>query len=228
VQACTLKDRDLVYRLGTSDRANVHVVAKAVPNYLLQMALRPTCGAGSFADCFMSNGTFVGPRTLERTFYDLAPGTYYLVLEDWGNREPDFALDVDVAPATPAPHGDSCADPIALTLGVPYAGSLAGLQEDVYACGRRELDAVHRFTLTQASDVAIEAAASGASGATVRVGLLSVCEGGTSSDLAQCQESGTGPAAIRVAGLAAGTYYVVVSSESGAYDLSVDATAALR
>src|SRR5262249_15522152 len=83
VLACQLRNPDLVYTFTTQARANVHVVAQATPNWLLQLTVRATCGAGTFDDCFLSNGTFAGPRTLERTYYDLAAGTWFLILEDW-------------------------------------------------------------------------------------------------------------------------------------------------
>jgi len=153
------------------------------------------------------------------TIHSLPAGTYYIVVEGPGYREVDFTLDVAFSDPTPPPVGDTCASPIALTLGTTTIGTLADKEDDIAtSCGFYYRDAVYSFTLASTSDVSV--VVDGA-GRFMNTSVRSACADGAS----QIRCVSGFPARARIRALAAGTYYVIVESPSGGgFSVRVDAS----
>ena len=141
-------------------------------------------------------------------------------MEGASGLEVDYRLEVSFAAPTPPPAGDVCADPIVLTPGERYVGTLLDKEDDLStSCGFSYRDAVHRFTLREPSDVLLTA--DGGDGY-VALSVRTDCPA-ESSEL-RC-DSGS-PATTRLRSLPAGDYYVVVeSSRASGYTLQLDVSA---
>lgn len=192
---------DLVYVLNTSEEHNVRVTARAGTERLT-WALRTSCSdASTDLRCIQA-----GPA--DGTVYQVPAGTYYLVVEGPSTREVDFDLNVELLPPSPPPAGDLCSDPIELTPGTYHIGSFLDFQDDVdISCGFRYREAVHSFTIDEASDVTILLEGT----ASTSMSLRTACEDGASQLICAVGN----PSRARLRGLAAGTYYVIAESPSG-------------
>ncbi len=211
--SCGLGARpDLLYTFTTTEEQDVRISARAPTGDSLNWSLRTTCTDDS-SDLRCVYG---GPAS--GTVHQLPAGTYFLVVEGPTWAEVDFTLDVAFLASSPPPPGDTCGDPLPVTIGTPLTGTLVDKQDDIdVACGFYYRDAVHTFTIDADSDVTVSFNPGGYGNVSIR----SACAD-ASTELS-C-ESGS-PARARLRNLAAGTYYVIgeASTPSG-YTLEVDAT----
>ncbi|MBK8173248.1 MAG: putative metal-binding motif-containing protein [Sandaracinaceae bacterium] len=106
------------------------------------------------------------------------------------------------------PANDDCSDPLDISAGGTFTTTTIGTTPDfTVSCGSTGWkDVVATFTLTEAHDVQIEGSSSTA---VVSMSLRSTCDGGTETECA----SGF-PGLLRRRNLAAGTYFVVISTSS--------------
>lgn len=206
---------DLVYRftVPSGGPRDVRISATAARSEALSFAVRSTCDMAS-TELQCAYGSPAAAR-----LHELAPGDYFVIVEGPTSSEPDFSLNVEILPPTPRLAGDTCSNPIALTLGTPYSGSLSGMEHDLdTTCGYAYRDAVHQFTLTEPADVTVTV--DGGS-AYMAVSLRPTACTNSAGQL-RCS-NGFAPR-TRLRGLAAGTYWVVVESQTtGAYSIEVDA-----
>lgn len=192
---------------------NVNVTLASATGEGVNFAILSGC-AGTELRC--AYGSPASART-----YRLAPGTYVLVVEGPSYVEVDYTLNVAFEAPSDPPAGDLCSSAIALTLGTRYSGTLVGAEDDLsIECSFRAPELVHRFSLSTASDVTVEAnggrsylSAAVSSACPIPSGMRSLaCVSGL-------------PARGRLRNLAAGDYYVIVEgTRAGAYDLTVTAT----
>ena len=129
-----------------------------------------------------------------------------------------FRIQVDLYPAGPAAPGDTCDDPIALTLPAHEEGSLTRMDDDVSlscASWMHGADTVYTFELTEPQDVTIDVAAARI---TPYVSLQTDCAAG--GDVLVCDSGYPFHRAIR--NVPAGTYYLwVEATGAGTYSLGV-------
>ncbi len=201
---------DVVYSLTTTSPQNVRVTAQSATGESMSWALRSSCAAGTDLRC-------VYGAPAQGIAYEVPAGTYYVIVEGPSFRDVEFTVTIELLPPGPPPQGDLCSDPIALTVGTTYTGTLIDKADDVdVSCGFRYRDAVHTFTLPSPSDVTIELDGSTFS----NMSLRTACGDGAT----QLNCASGDPARVRLRGLGAGTYYVITeSSSSGSYTLRVDA-----
>ncbi len=86
--------------------------------------------------------------------HSLAAGTYFIAVQ--GNGTASYSLTVTVGPPTPAPQGDTCGNPLPLTLNTSAAGTLMNRSSDFplsCAGGGGSRGVVYSFTLGTVSDV---------------------------------------------------------------------------
>lgn len=204
---------DLVYTFTLAYTSDVRVDARSLTGESVSWAVGTTCGS-TVGEVRCAYGTPAGG-----TLHELPAGTYFLVVEGPTYVEVDFSLDVTIGPGTPPIHGDLCSDPIPLTLGVPYAGTLVGSEDDYdTSCGYHYRDIIHTFTFTEASDVTIDV-----NGGTsyLNASLRSTCDLGAT----QLRCDAGAPLHTRIRGMAPGTYYLVVEAgRGGSYTATVSAT----
>jgi hypothetical protein len=204
---------DVVYTFTLTDVSDVQIDARSVTGEALSWAVGTTCGS-TVGEERCAYGT-----PASGTLHELAAGTYFLVVEGPTYVEVDFTLDVTIRPGTPPIHGDLCTDPIELTLGTPYTGTLVGSEDDYEtSCGYHYRDVIHTFTFTEASDVTIDI-----NGGTsyLNASLRPTCDtGGT-----QLRCDAGAPLHSRIRGMAPGTYYLVLEAgRGGSYTVLVTAT----
>jgi hypothetical protein len=202
---------DLVYVLTTTEERDVAVTAQTPTGESLAWALRSTCEAGTDLRC-----VYGGPA--EGRVYRVPAGTYYLIVEGPTYVAPDVRVSVQLLEPTTPPVGDTCADPIALTLGATYTGTLIDKQDDLeVSCGFRYRDAVHRITLDAPSDLLVELTA----GTFANVSVRPTCEG----SFTELRCTSGGPARARLRNVAAGTYWIIAESwRPSGYTLRVEAS----
>lgn len=203
---------DLVYTFTTATEQDVQISARSITGESLSWSVRTACSdASSELRC-----TYGSPAA--GRIHQLAAGTYFLVVEGPSWADVDFTLMVDfLAPTPPAP-GDTCADPLPLTLGTLTTGTLLDKEDDIdVSCGFYYRDAVHTFTLDSDSDVTVQLG----TGSYGNFALRSVCD----DDATELRCTSGNPARSRVRNVPAGTYYVIAeASGAGTYTLQVDAS----
>lgn len=204
---------DLTYEFTLTEERDVVFSALSATGDSVSVALSDECGSEE-DELRCLRGSPASGRA-----HQLAPGTYYLVVEGSASREVDFTLDVAFEDPTPPPAGDVCANAIDLTVGTPFTGTLADKQDDLATdCGFFFRDAVHEFTIGSTSDVTIEA---DGGGPFMYMSVRTTCDDVDSR--LRCDSGNPARASLR--SLSAGTYYVVVESSSGVgYTLNVEAS----
>lgn len=204
---------DVVYTFTLADASDVQVDARSLTGEAVSWAVGTTCGS-TIGEVRCAYGTPAGG-----TLHELPAGTYFLVVEGPTYVEVDFSLDVTIGPPTPPIHGDLCSDPIELTLGVPYVGTLVGSEDDYdTSCGYHYREVIHTFTFTEPSDVTIDV-----NGGTsyLNASLRPTCDLGAT----QLRCDAGAPLHTRIRGMAPGTYYLVVEAgRGGSYTATVTAT----
>lgn len=204
---------DLVYEIDLTASSDVSITLGTPASQYVYWSLRSTCG--TTADLRCEGGT-----PADGTVHRLDPGTYYLVIEGSAFEELDYDLTIGIAAGTPPVHGDTCSDPIALTLGTAYSGTLTGAQDDYSTtCGYFYRDIVHSFHVDAASDIDIEI--NGGATAYLNASLRTTCTDGSSQ-----QRCVTGaPISSHLHNVSPGDYFLVVEgSRAGAYTITVTAT----
>ncbi len=221
--------RDAVFRLTVTALSDVTIAATA-PLGVTYVSFRssPCTNDASERRCFTGSGG-VPPTLTQR---GLAPGVYWVIVEN----SSDSTLNVQamISPAAPRMNGDTCPGAIVMpngpTVVVPSASMLRGSDVGT-ACGTSTTtganftDAVFQFTLTVPRDVVLTARVPTTT-ATVYMQVMTTC-GARGTALGACVTGA--PATRRLAGLAAGTYYVVVEASTGTIspipDLQLQVTA---
>ena len=203
---------DLFYTFTTTEARDVQISAVADTGDAMSWALSSACGAAPDLRC-----TRLTPAS--GTIHELPAGTYFLTVEGPTTRAVDFDLDVVFSAPTPPLAGDTCADPIPLTLGTPYTGTLANREDDIaFSCGVPYREAVHRFVLTELSDVEIRIDAGGAANASLRRDCADA------ATQVACIEGN--PVRRRLLAVPAGTYDLLVGTATGGgYTVNVIASA---
>ncbi len=212
---CAVGAPDVVYTFTLAEESDVQIDARSLTGEAMSWAVGTACGS-TVGQVRCAYGTPAGG-----TLHQLPAGTYFLVVEGPTYVEVDFALDVAIGPPTPPIRGDVCADPIPLTVGTPYTGTLVGAEDDlVTECGYYYRDIVHVFTIDVPSDVTIDVSSGGSY---LNGSLRSTCDVGTAPSQIRCDAGA--PLHSRVRGMAAGTYYIVLEGyRSGSYRALVTAT----
>ncbi|MBN1771328.1 MAG: putative metal-binding motif-containing protein, partial [Deltaproteobacteria bacterium] len=155
---------------------------------------------------------------LQISFYQraLEPGTYYVVVSSWSVLT--FLIRVDAWPAGPPAEGDTCDDPIELTLPAHVVQDTTRMSDDFSircASWMDGADTVYTFELTEPRDVTIDVASARI---TPYVALQTACD--DSSTALVCDYGW--PFHRTLGALPAGTYYLwVESSDAGSYSVDV-------
>lgn len=211
--SCNTGGADLVYQIELTTESDLGVTLNSPMGQYVYWSVRSACSTTS------SEVRCEGGAPADGTLHQLAAGTYFIVIEGPSYAEVDYALTVDVSPSTPPVQGDTCSDPIPLTLGTAYTGTLSGSEDDLdTTCGYFYRDVVHTFTLTEASDLDLEI---DAGTAYVNASLRSTCD--SSGTQLRCVSGA--PLSSHVRAAPPGDYFVVLEGgRAGAYTLTVSAT----
>ena len=202
---------DVVYSITLTERANIVARVSSARSDYLTLALVDRC-VTSPTTLRCDTG---GPA--QWTARELMPGTYFLVVA--GRSINPYTLDVMVTPPSPAPQGDTCANPFNLTRATPTMGTFTNMEADYqFSCsGTSSRDTVYRFMLTERSDVNVTV--SGAASDYFYLALGTTC--GDRSTERACRFGSPGRLSVR--GLDPGTYYVLVKGiRGGDYTITLD------
>ncbi len=194
---------DVVYRFTLTEPRDVHVALSSTSGATsdsMSFELRRSCDEASSA-LRCSRG-----EPAQALYHELPAGEYFLWVESASSQEVTYRLDVGFSDPTPPPPGDTCDDPIVLTPGEPFVGTLSDKQDDLStSCGFAYREAVHRFSLTETRDVLLTA---DAGGSFVNLSVRPDC---TSEASALRCESGS-PATVSLRSLPPGDYFVLLES----------------
>ena len=210
---------DLVYQftLTQPQKVVVHATAGNQDTNPI-VSLRTTC-VDDTSEFACADQTYSGEdETITESL--LAAGTYFVILSTYDDSGTALGISLDVLPAPVAPMNETCGTATALVPNVSQSIDLAAAAHDYdVSCNASTStaarDAVYSFTLASASRVSVELTGTG-DGALELFG--SPC--GTGTSLACADDTSSGSEKVRQGNLAAGTYYVVVSSNSLTGDLS--------
>ncbi len=173
------------------------------------LALMGACGDPATELACAAGDYWSGTRpTIVRNFLDA--GTYYVAVDS--NVESDFTLNVRFEAPIHPPANDRCSGAIDVTGGGLFLGSVLDTYRDYPPSCSRDLlaDVVYSFTTTEPQDVTLRVTPLGADARYV-VALRTDCpDGGTEVG---CRSGN--PAELIRRSLPAGTYYVIVSGDSG-------------
>jgi len=145
IQGGTAPER--VYEIQIEQRAQL--VADLSTGYDGALYLRAQCGAGEDIAC---NDDAGGSTTRSHVDATLDPGTYYLVVDGYGDAAGTYDLVVQATPLRALSAVCGAAD--ALPLGQPVSGTTEGSQDYFQATcggGARAPDHVYRLDITQRS-----------------------------------------------------------------------------
>lgn len=200
---CYGSGADAFYAFTTDRVLDLRVnVQTATPTGTPKFGLMQACGPTSCDPIYASNGQFARGS--------LPPGNWILFVDvEYPRDEGPMTLQATLSPPTP---GDTCANPIDLGIAgtggsAEVTGSLANaFSEHSGICGSSYADRVYRFTTTRALNVVAEARnASGAKAPGLKL-VGAACEGTQLT----CHTGKGSETFVRQAGLAAGTYHLVV------------------
>lgn len=191
---------DVVYTFTLEEERDVIYSASSPSGDLLAAAIQSTCGG---ADLRCTRGSTAGGR-----MFRAAPGTYFLVVEGSSSRESDFQVDLSFEDPSDPPQGDVCDDPLMLFPGVRTEGTLRDKQDDhSTSCGFYYRESVHRFELTERSDVSLEV---DGGGSFLYASLRSDCAD-QGSEL-RCRSGA--PSRMVLRDVLPGTYFVLVEASN--------------
>lgn len=207
--SCGSSARDVFYRFTLTEPKNVTLSASGGRLDNVYLSLLQTCARTPV--------TLRCESAQSPTFraYSLPAGTYYVAVESFDPIA--FAMTASFSDPTPAPMGDTCANPLALTTAAPVRVQ-TGLFENDYrpSCFSSGRDAVLSFTLTERQDVLVTA--QGTTSDYMAVSIHTTCPINSGNERA-CVAASTASRALAL-GLEAGTYFVSVKSSRPA-DLQV-------
>jgi hypothetical protein len=207
--ACGSSARDVFYRFDLDAPRNVTLSASAGRTENLYLSLLQNC-ARSPVTLRCESGQSVSYRA-----YSLPAGRYFVAVESFDPI--NFALTASFSDPTPAPAGDTCANPLPLTTAAPVRVATGSLEADYrLSCLSSGRDAVLSFTLNDRRDVLVTA--TGGSSDFVGVAIHTACPANSGNERA-CTAGSTSGRALAL-GLEAGTYFVTVKSSRPA-DLEV-------
>jgi hypothetical protein len=193
------------YRLVLTEPKKVTLTAQLSPtSWNTYVALSTTCGDAS-TELGCANGT---TATLTRNFLDA--GTYFIAVD--ADTENPFTLNVRLDPPIYPPANDRCPG-----TNISGGGLFTGTMVDTYrdyppSCSTASLsDVVYEFTTTAPQDVSVLVTPLGAA-ATYVATLRTTCDDRATEMICR---SGN-PAQFTRRGLAAGTYYIIVSGPTAA------------
>ncbi len=193
------------------------VVIRPVSGDLVLAAADPKqCGTAAGETACTASVAVPSKGTVSRlVLRDLAPGSYPVYVA--ADRETDIELHVDFRTPEPAPANETCGTSAELVPGEPVDVVLAGLDHDLEtACDSQTGELVYSFTLSERSDVRIDATSVDAFGdpvislrtaACVSDSSELTCRSGSPSELfARALDpgsytvalSGTGPAEVQL------------------------------
>ncbi len=209
--------RDAVFRLTITAMSDVTVAATS-PVGVTYVSFRnsPCPNDASERRCFTGSGA--SPPTMSQR--GMAPGVYWVLVENSSNST--VTVQAMVTPAAMPAPGDTCPGVVVMPGGpaVTVPGTSIFRGSDVgTACGTGTTtgsnysDAIFQFTIPAVRDVVVTATRPTSPGVAVQMEVFSMC-GARASTLGACVSAVS--ASRRLAGLAAGTYYVVVETNTGA------------
>lgn len=190
--------RDVTLQLAGSRRDYLHL---SLARDCVRMPTVLRCDSGS---------------SVQLTAHELPAGTYFVFVESF---EPvAYTLQVTFAPPTPPAAGDTCANPLTLTPGVPVRVSSIEMENDYrLGCFTSGRDTVFRFDLTERRDVLISTR--GSPGDYFAIAIANDCI--TRMGERTCI-TGQNARAFAI-GLDPGTYYVIVkSSRPTDYEITLE------
>lgn len=212
ITSCGGVTPDLVYRLTTTSRRDVTLRASGGRSDYLSLAVTDAC-ARMPTSLRCATGA-----PAQVTLRDLAPGTYYVVVE--GARVREFTLEAELTAPTPPVMGDSCGNAFSVVPGTTVTGTFAGAQSDtpISCFGGDSRDVVYRFNLDRTLDVT--AVLRGGASDYYFAAIQRTC--GSSMGEAVCRSGAV--ARLTARGLDPGTYYLVVRGYRGSdFTLTLDA-----
>lgn len=204
---------DLVYQIDLPTESNLTVTLSSPDGQYMNWEVRPTCGST------VGSLRCTAGAPADGTLHQLPAGTYFILIEGPSYVEVDYTLNVVVGPSTPRVMGDLCTNPIELTIGTPYTGTMSGSEDDIVtSCGYNYRDLVHHFTLPATSDVSIDV---DAGLQYVNASIRTTCD--SAATQVRCPTGA--PISSHSRALPAGEYYVVLEgARAGSYTLTVTAT----
>ncbi len=201
---------ELVYSLEVAEESDIRVETDRATT-ALAIAIQTECG-GAVSTCGSGSPA-------QATLRAAKPGTYYVVVSDLAEAEPDFGLVATLSEPTPPVDGDVCSTAIEVPLGTEVMGTLADKANDYEAtCVSGYRDAVYSFELTKRQDVTVNV-----DGGAFRVAasLQETC--GDSGSQLRCYADNK--PRLRLRSLDMGTYYLLVEASSGpSTSVTVEAT----
>jgi|LNFM01.1.fsa_nt_gb hypothetical protein len=199
--SCGSSARDVFYRFDLTEPKNVSFSASTGRLDNLYLSLMSNCSR-SPTTLRCNSGQNVTFRT-----YTLPAGRYFVAVESFDPI--NFALTVNFSDPTPAPMGDTCAMPLALTTAAPVRVPTGALEADYRpSCISSGPDGVLTFTITDRRDVLVSA--TGGTSDFVGVAIHTACPAMAGNERA-CT-TGTQSARALALGLDPGTYFVTVKS----------------
>jgi hypothetical protein len=121
---------DLVYAFTTEREHDVEIAVVSQTQDRMSFGVRSDCSDASTQLRCQSDAPVQG------RLHELAPGTYFVIVEGPASREVDFALDIAFLEPTPPPPGDGCGNPISLPYGEALAVDMTERQDLVpVTCG---------------------------------------------------------------------------------------------
>lgn len=213
---------DLFYTFTLDAPRDVEVAAASMTGERMNFAIRRAC------DDPTTTLRCVSDAPAWARLYQLAAGTYYIVLESSPSKEVDFSLDVAFQEPSAPPPGHGCQSPIDLPLDTEVHGSLSNHQDLVEVqcgcatgdCNMFRPDIVYRVVLAEPGDLGLEL---DGGNFLFAYDFRTTCDD-RDSQLACSQAQVSGG---RVRDLPAGTYYLILES-AAASNFSLRATALPR
>lgn len=208
--------KEKIHELVLTDSANVTATLSNLNGVDLDVHILSACNASA---CITRADNIA-------TANDLAPGTYYIVVDGFGNdasQQGNYTLLINCSAVTPTSNTGTCGNPIAISCGVPYNGTTVDGQSNFNgytSCAPQNefgKEKIHEISISDSSN--ITATLSNLNGVDLDVHILSACN--TSACIAR------GDVSALATALPPGNYYVVVdgygsnSSQQGSYTLNV-------
>lgn len=211
--------RDVAFYFDVTEPSDVMVSVDA-RDVMVYVAIETECGVpASELRCLSNYQVSIFER-------DMEAGRYYVVVSYYddpsdGVTYSTFIIRLDVWPAGEPDPGDTCDVPIDLTLPAYLVGDLTRMDDDIrLSCSWRGgwADQVFRFALESTKDVTVDVSS-------IRAYRHVAIQASCADPAAPLACDWGYPFHRRLAGLAAGTYYIWVESAApGEFTLAVTAT----
>lgn len=211
--------KEKIHQLVLTDTSNITATLSNLNGVDLDVHILSACNASA---CIARNDN-------SATANDLLPGTYYIVVDGFGNnasQQGSYTLLVNCTPTVSGSTNGTCSNPIAISCGVPYNGTTVDGQSNfngyISCAPQNEFgrEKIHEISITDTSN--LTATLSNLNGVDLDVHILAACN--TSACIAR------GDISALATDLLPGNYYIVVdgygsnSSQQGTYTLNVTCT----